>query len=110
MLRRALPSTLNATIGTAASLISSQRGAKFIRQPSSDWDAEHEDINEHVKKRVPGETRLERVKRFSREWRNVELELGIHKDSRGRDIKYRKTFVYRYTYPNSFDEYWWPIK
>ena len=68
------------------------------------------DINAHVKKRVPGETRVERVKRFAREWRNVEMELGVHKDSRGRELKYRKTYVYRYTYPNAFDEFWWPVK
>ena len=87
-----------------------QSRLKHIKVPSGDWDPEHEDINEHVKKRVPGETRLDRVKRFAREWRNVELEIGIHKDSRGRDLKYRKTYVYRYTYPNAFDEYWWPAK
>lgn len=83
---------------------------KYIRQPSPHWDAVHEDINAHVKKRIPGETRVDRVKRFAREWRNVELELGVYKDSRGREIKYRKTFVYRYTYPNAFDEFWWPCK
>lgn len=83
---------------------------KYIRQPSPQWDSVHEDINAHVKKRIPGETRVDRVKRFAREWRNVELELGVYKDSRGREIKYRKTFVYRYTYPNAFDEFWWPCK
>lgn len=83
---------------------------KFIKQPTAQWDAVHEDINAHVKKRIPGETRVDRVKRFAREWRNVELELGSYKDARGREIKYRKTFVYRYTYPNAFDEFWWPCK
>ncbi|CCW70814.1 unnamed protein product [Phytomonas sp. Hart1] len=86
------------------------RRAKYIRHPSPEWDPVHEDVNAHVKKRIPGETRVDRVKRFAREWRNVELELGIHTDSRGRDLKYRKTFVYRYTYPNAFDEFWWPCK
>ena len=70
---------------------------KFVKIPTGEWDAVHEDINAHVKKRVPGETRVERVKRFAREWRNVEMELGVHKDSRGRELKYRKTYVYRYT-------------
>ncbi|KAH9593458.1 hypothetical protein LSM04_005835 [Trypanosoma melophagium] len=65
---------------------------KFVRQPSPQWDPLHEDINAHVKKRIPGETRVDRVRRFAREWRNVELELGVYKDSRGREIKYRKTF------------------
>nr|CCC92013.1 conserved hypothetical protein [Trypanosoma congolense IL3000] len=83
---------------------------KYVRQPSPQWDPVHEDINAHVKKRIPGETRVDRVRRFAREWRNVELELGVYKDSRGREIKYRKTFVYRYTYPNAFDEFWWPCK
>ncbi|ESL08549.1 hypothetical protein TRSC58_03746 [Trypanosoma rangeli SC58] len=83
---------------------------KYVRQPSPQWDPLHEDINAHVKKRIPGETRVDRVRRFAREWRNVELELGVYKDSRGREIKYRKTFVYRYTYPNAFDEFWWPCK
>jgi hypothetical protein len=77
-----------------------------VKKPDPNWDAVHEDINEHVKKRVPGETRTDRVRRFAREWRNVELELGVYKDSRGREVKYRKTFVFRYTYPNSFDEFW----
>ncbi|KAG5508245.1 hypothetical protein JKF63_05501 [Porcisia hertigi] len=83
---------------------------KYVRLPSAQWDPVHEDINAHVKRRIPGETRVDRVKRFAREWRNVELELGVYKDSRGREIKYRKTFVYRYTYPNAFDEFWWPCK
>ncbi|KAG5481569.1 hypothetical protein LSCM1_05593 [Leishmania martiniquensis] len=83
---------------------------KYVRQPSAQWDPVHEDINAHVKRRIPGETRVDRVKRFAREWRNVELELGVYKDSRGREVKYRKTFVYRYTYPNAFDEFWWPCK
>lgn len=91
-------------------LVSTPVRHKYIRQPSPHWDAVHEDINAHVKKRIPGETRVDRVKRFAREWRNVELELGVYKDSRGREIKYRKTFVYRYTYPNAFDEFWWPCK
>lgn len=92
-----------------AALMVSTRG-KYVRQPSPQWDPVHEDINAHVKKRIPGETRVDRVRRFAREWRNVELELGVYKDSRGREIKYRKTFVYRYTYPNAFDEFWWPCK
>jgi hypothetical protein len=96
-------------IAPAAAAATQMRG-KYIRVPDSNWDAEHEDINAHVKTRVPGETRTERVKRFAREWRNVELEVGQHKDSRGRELKYRKTYVYRYTYPNAFDEYWWPVK
>ncbi|CAJ1021080.1 hypothetical protein, conserved [Leishmania lindenbergi] len=83
---------------------------KYVRHPSAHWDPVHEDINAHVKRRIPGETRVDRVKRFAREWRNVELELGVYKDSRGREVKYRKTFVYRYTYPNAFDEFWWPCK
>jgi hypothetical protein len=86
------------------------RTKKFLYMPTGDWDAAHEDINSHVKKRVPGETRDERSKRFAREWRNVELELGIHKDSRGRELRYRKTYVYRYTYPNSFDDHWYQSK
>jgi hypothetical protein len=105
MLRRtgcAIPTVL------CPSLATQMRGKKYIKMPSGDWESAHEDINAHVKQRLPGETRQERVKRFAREWRNVELELGIHKDSRGRDLKYRKTYVYRYTYPNAFDEYWWP--
>lgn len=89
-----------------ASCFSATRGKKFIQMPTGNWDAAHEDINAHVKQRLPGETRDERSKRFAREWRNVELELGIHKDSRGRELRYRKTYVYRYTYPNSFDDYW----
>jgi len=107
MLRRVLPKPAGSSTPLFAA---ATRGAKVIKQPSGEWDAVHEDINAHVKKRVPGETRIERVKRFAREWRNVEMELGIHKDSRGRELKYRKTYVYRYTYPNAFDEYWWPIK
>jgi hypothetical protein len=83
---------------------------KYMRQPDPNWDPVHEDINAHVKKRVPGETRVERARRFAREWRNVELELGGYKDVRGREVKYRKTFVYRYTYPNAFDEHWFPTK
>ena len=110
MLRRVL---LGAALG-ATSLsqfsrgdsLAHQRRSKFIRIPSSQWDAEHEDINAHVKKRIPGETRVDRVKRFAREWRNVELELGLNKDSRGRELRYRKTFVFRYTYPNAFDDHW----
>jgi len=108
MLRRVLPKPAGSS--SIPLFAAATRGAKFIKQPSGEWDAVHEDINAHVKKRVPGETRIERVKRFAREWRNVEMELGIHKDSRGRELKYRKTYVYRYTYPNAFDEYWWPIK
>jgi hypothetical protein len=92
--------------GASAALTAASRGKKFIAIPSGDWDASHEDINAHVKRRVPGETRDERSKRFAREWRNVELELGINKDSRGRELRYRKTYVYRYTYPNSFDDHW----
>ena len=103
MLRRV---GFTATVAATASQI---RG-KYIKIPSGDWESAHEDINAHVKQRLPGETRQERVKRFAREWRNVELELGMHKDSRGRDLKYRKTYVYRYTYPNSFDEHWWPSR
>jgi hypothetical protein len=105
MLRRAA--------GAAAALGStggSQVRGKYVKIPSADWKSAHEDINAHVKKRLPGETRQDRVKRFAREWRNVELEIGQHKDSRGRDLKYRKTYVYRYTYPNAFDEHWWPTK
>eukprot|EP00658_Telonema_sp_P-2_P014644 TRINITY_DN15570_c0_g2_i1.p1 TRINITY_DN15570_c0_g2~~TRINITY_DN15570_c0_g2_i1.p1 ORF type:complete len:121 (+),score=39.75 TRINITY_DN15570_c0_g2_i1:16-378(+) len=98
----AATSLVSASIGSAAT----QRQTKFVKKPDPNWDAVHEDINEHVKKRVPGETRTDRVRRFAREWRNVELELGVYKDSRGREIKYRKTFVFRYTYPNSFDEFW----
>lgn len=97
-------------VAVTSSCTTQIRGKKYIKHPTPDWDAAHEDINAHVKQRLPGETRTERVKRFAREWRNVELELGIHKDSRGRDLKYRKTYVYRYTYPNAFDEYWWPTK
>jgi hypothetical protein len=100
MLRRAT--------GTAALSGIAQLRGKYVKIPSGDWEAAHEDINAHVKKRLPGETRQERVKRFAREWRNVELEISQHKDSRGRDLKYRKTYVYRYTYPNAFDEHWWP--
>lgn len=100
----------SATTAFPVAFVSQQLRTKFIKKPDPNWDPVHEDINEHVKKRVPGETRLERVRRFAREWRNVELELGVHKDSRGRDLKYRKTYVYRYTYPNAFDEYWWPTK
>ena len=103
MLRRVASSTT----AVAASSASQLRG-KYVKIPDGDWKSEHEDINAHVKKRLPGETRTERIKRFAREWRNVELEVGQHKDSRGRDLKYRKTYVYRYTYPNAFDEHWWP--
>ena len=98
------------TVLSSSAVATQMRGKKYIKMPTGDWDAAHEDINAHVKQKLPGETRQERVKRFAREWRNVELELGIHKDSRGRDLKYRKTYVYRYTYPNAFDEYWWPTK
>eukprot|EP00388_Colpodella_angusta_P024784 GDKK01000269.1.p1 GENE.GDKK01000269.1~~GDKK01000269.1.p1 ORF type:complete len:112 (+),score=9.15 GDKK01000269.1:3-338(+) len=97
-----------ASCSTAAT--STQMRTKYHKMPDPNWDAEHEDINEHVKKRIPGETRADRVRRFAREWRNVELELGVYKDSRGREIKYRKTFVFRYTYPNAFDESWTPTK
>lgn len=103
-----MPSAVALSARTVALCVAGR--TKFIKQPSAQWDPIHEDINAHVKKRIPGETRVDRVKRFAREWRNVELELGVYKDSRGRDIKYRKTFVYRYTYPNAFDEYWWPLK
>ena len=104
MLRRFAPSST-----TAVAAVGQTRG-KYIKIPNADWKDKHEDINAHVKKRLPGETRQERVKRFAREWRNVELEVGQYRDSRGRDIKYRKTYVYRYTYPNAFDEHWWPTK
>lgn len=103
-----VPAASTSTTVTAA-LQTAQR-SKYVRQPSAHWDPVHEDINAHVKRRIPGETRVDRVKRFAREWRNVELELGVYKDSRGREVKYRKTFVYRYTYPNAFDEFWWPCK
>ena len=105
MLRRALCSANGLAVAAGCSMRS-----KFVRQSSAEWDPEHEDINTHVKKRIPGETRADRIKRFAREWRNVEMEIGSYKDSRGREIKYRKSFVYRYTYPNSFDEYWYPVR
>ncbi|RNC46629.1 hypothetical protein TcCL_NonESM03495 [Trypanosoma cruzi] len=115
-LRQHATGLVAATVAPAAAvkllssvLVTPSRG-KYVRQPSPQWDPLHEDINAHVKKRIPGETRVDRVRRFAREWRNVELELGVYKDSRGREIKYRKTFVYRYTYPNAFDEFWWPCK
>jgi hypothetical protein len=95
-----------ACASAVASCFGAMRGKKFIQVPSAAWEPEHEDINAHVKQRLPGETRDERSKRFAREWRNVELELGIHKDSRGRELRYRKTYVFRYTYPNSFDTHW----
>ncbi|KAG5503854.1 hypothetical protein JIQ42_07371 [Leishmania sp. Namibia] len=101
--------TALSTPAVSFALQTAQR-TKYVRQPSAQWDPVHEDINAHVKRRIPGETRVDRVKRFAREWRNVELELGVYKDSRGREVKYRKTFVYRYTYPNAFDEFWWPCK
>ena len=101
--------TATAAVAAASPVcLAANRGKKFIKLPSPEWDSEHEDINAHVKKRVPGETRDERSKRFAREWRNVELELGVHKDSRGRELRHRKTYVYRYTYPNSFDDHWTP--
>ncbi len=96
--------------GLVALAVGSQVRSKFVKMVSAEWDPVHEDINAHVLKRIPGETRLERVKRFAREWRNVEMELGWMKDSRGRDMKYRKTYVYRYTYPNAFDETWYHQK
>lgn len=81
---------------------------KFIRVPDAQWDPVHEDINAHVLVRVPGETRDERARRFARDWRNVETAVGAHKDSRGRDLKWRKTYVQRYTFPNSWDVHWTP--
>ena len=118
MLRTAFFSSAPRTSATSSFLMAATlptsftavRTKKFLHIPTGDWDSAHEDINAHVKKRVPGETRDERSKRFAREWRNVELELGIHKDSRGRELRYRKTYVYRYTYPNSFDDHWYPSK
>ena len=95
---------------TAALTALTAMRTKWVRQPTGHWDAEHEDINAHVKKRVPGETRRDRIRRFAREWRNVESEVGGYKDSRGRELKLRKTYVFKYTYPNSFDDHWWPSK
>jgi hypothetical protein len=64
MLRRAFrdPAVQWGTLGVSTAV-----REKHIKMPDPNWDPVHEDINEHVKKRVPGETRLDRVKRFARE-------------------------------------------
>ena len=111
MLRRALtmPAVTAASLQIPATEAATQRRhKKFIRVPDAQWDPQHEDINAHVLVRVPGETRDERARRFARDWRNVETAVGAHKDARGRDLKWRKTYVQRYTFPNSWDVHWTP--
>ena len=103
-----MPAVAAVAAATAAAPVAALRHKKFIRVPDAMWDPLHEDINAHVLVRVPGESRDEREKRFARDWRNVETAVGAHKDARGRELKWRKTYVQRYTFPNSWDVHWTP--